>query len=100
MTIEELTKKARENKSKALEKAKADFITWCKSLYKDCEDDIKEDKENPPFVFPENYTAFDLFIDNLVELISDTEKFMEIGFIEKAESLHKIENTDIKEYFY
>lgn len=100
MTIEELTKKARENKMKALEKAKANFITWCKSLYKDCEDDISEDRKSLPFVFPENYTAFDLFVDNLIELIQDTEKFSEIGFIEKAKSLHKIENTDIKEYFY
>ena len=100
MTIKELEKKACQNKAKAIENSRESLKDQFKSLYKDCEDDLKEDRENPPFVFPDGYTAFDLFVDNLVEIVQDTEKFSEIDFIELAKDLHTAKNTDIKEYFY
>ena len=100
MTIEELEERANQNKAKAVKEAKEAFIDWLKSLYKGCEEDLKEDRERPPFAFPANYTPFDLFSANLAQDIEDCEKFSEIGFIKKARDLHTAENTDIKEYFF
>lgn len=100
MTIKELEERACRNKEKAIKEARKAFVEWLKALYKDCEEDLKRDRERHPFVFPDNYTAFDLFSANLAQSIEDCDEFSSIDFIKKARDLHTAENTDIKEYFY
>lgn len=100
MTVEELFKKARENKLKAQNKAKTDFKEWFKSYYKDCEEDIKQDRLSSLHVFPDDYKAIDLLIDNLLDSITSEDKFNNIYFVELAKKVFTVENTDLKDFAY
>ena len=67
--------------------------------YKDCEEDIKEDRETGPYVYPSDYTAFDLFIDNII-LYAKESDFKDNDFIKLFKELNEVEFTDYKEFAY
>ena len=72
MTIKELEKQCFINKKVVVEEKEKKIKEWFKALYKDCEDNIKEDRETGPYAFPSDYTAFDLFVDNIILCHTDS----------------------------
>lgn len=98
MTMQELEKQCFANKMQAEEEKKRKIKEWFKGLYKDCEEDIKTDREGLN-TFPSDYTAFDLFIDNII-LYAKESYFNDVYFIKLFKELNKIAFTDYREFAY
>ena len=99
MTIKELEKQCFINKKVVVEEKEKKAKEWLKALYKDCEEDIKEDRETSPYVFPSDYTAFDLFLDNII-LEAKGSDFKDNDFIKLFKELNEVEFTDYREFAY
>ena len=99
MTIKELEKQCFVNKKAIVEEKEKEIKEWFKGLYKFCEEDIKEDRKTSPYVFPSDYTAFDLLVDNII-LYAKESNFKDIHFIELFKELNEIEFTDYREFAY
>ena len=99
MTLKELEKQCFVNKKVVVEEKEKKIKEWFKALYKDCEEDIKEDRETGPYVYPSDYTAFDLFIDNII-LYAKESDFKDNDFIKLFKELNEVEFTDYKEFAY
>ena len=99
MTIKELKKKCFVNKKAVVEEKEKKAKEWFKALYKDCEEDIKEDRETSPYAFPSDYTAFDLFVDNII-LEAKESDFKDIPFIKLLKELNEVEFADYREFAY
>ena len=98
MTMQELEKQCFINKKAVVEEKEKKIKEWFKGLYKDCEEDIKTDREGLN-TFPSDYTPLDLFIDNIILYAKESE-FKDIHFIELFRELNKIEFTDYREFAY
>lgn len=93
--MQELEKQCFANKKIAVEEKEKKIKEWFKALYKDCE----EDRETSPQVYSPDYTAFDLFIDNII-LYAKESDFKDIHFIKLFKELNKVEFTDYREFAY
>lgn len=99
MTLKELEKQCFVNKKEVVEEKEKKIKEWLKALYKNCEDVIKEDRETSSRVFPSGYTAFDLFLDNII-LDTKESYFKDIHFIKLFKELNEVEFTDYREFAY
>ena len=99
MTLKELEKQCFVNKKVVVGEKENKVKEWFKALYKDCEEDIKEDRETSPYAFPSDYTAFDLFIDNIIFYAKESD-FKDIHFIKLLKELNEVEFADYREFAY
>lgn len=99
MTIKELEKQCFINKKAVVEEKEKEIKEYFKALYKDCKEDIKKDRKTSPHVFSSDYTAFDLFVDNIIFYAKESD-FKDNHLIELFKELNEVEFTNYKEFAY
>lgn len=99
MTMEELLRISIENKENIVKTKEDKIKKWCQSLYDDCKADLEYDRKSNLNNFPKDYTAFNIFIDNLIFLIKE-KNFDDVYFIRLFKDFNKTYLKDVLEFAY
>lgn len=99
MTIKELKKQCFANKKAIVEEKEKEIKKWFKGLYKDCENELKSDRETSSLIYPSDYTVFDLFIDNIIFYLKESD-FKDNHLIKLFKELNEVEFANYQEFAY
>lgn len=98
MKVNELMKRAQRNKADAVAGQREKIVGWCRSLYADCVEDLKRDREGETHVYPEGYTPFDLFLDNIMEEADYASSLEEVEFLELFREFFELQDKPLTEF--
>lgn len=98
MKVNELMKRAQKNKADAVTEQRGKIIEWCRSLYADCVEDLKKDRERKTHVYKEDWTPFDLFLDNIMEEADYASNLEEVEFLELFREFFELQDKPLTEF--
>lgn len=98
MKVNELMKRAQKNKADAVAGQRKKIVEWCKSLYADCVEDLKNDREEKPHVYPEDWTPFDLFLDRIMEEADYASTLEEVEFLGLFREFFELQDKPLAEF--
>lgn len=98
MKMGELMKRAQKNKADAVAEQRKRIVEWCRSLYEDCMEDLQNDREREPHVYPEGYTPFDLFLDNIMEEAEYASNLEEVEFLGLFREFFELQDKPLAEF--
>lgn len=98
MKVSELMKRASRNKADAVTEQRKRIVEWCRSLYADCVEDLKNDREEKPHVYPEDWTPFDLFLDKIMDEADDASTLEEVEFLELFREFFELQDKPLTEF--
>ena len=59
---------------------------------------MKKDREGKPYVYPENYTPFDVFMDNIMEEVDYASGMEEVEFLELFREFFELQDKPLAEF--
>lgn len=98
MKLNELMKRAQKNKADTVTEQREKIIEWCRSLYADCVEDLKNDREGEPHVYPEDWTPFDLLLYNIMDEADYASCLEDVEFLELFREFFELQDKPLAEF--
>ena len=96
--MSELMERAQKNKADAVAVQREKIVKWCRSLYEDCMEDLQNDRVREPHVYPEDYTSFDVFLDNIMDEAEYASNLEEVEFLNLFREFFELQDKPLAEF--